>query len=384
MFDYLSQSINIKKNQQRYRQRQCITNQFDNIIVVDGITYKNFSSNDYLGLVADKSLHLAFTQATETYGVSAASSSLVTGYHDAHYALEQTIAQWLNKERVLLFSSGFAANCGFLSAVDRKDNHFILDKLSHASLIDGASQGRSQFSRFKHNDIAHLQHRLSNSNSRYKTIVAESIYSMDGDIAPVASIQSICQQSNALLYIDDAHGIGVLGESGAGISAQTNNGTVIMATFGKAIGTGGACIACNEVMADYLVNECRHYIYSTAISPAMAFATKTSIELIQQQQWRRDKLTDLVALFKRSLLQEITITSSESSIIGVIVGSEAAALKMSELLKQRKFWVTAIRPPTVPNGQSRLRVTINSAHNRNDIIGLAKNINEVYLQCQIA
>lgn len=375
----------MQKKLHRFRQRTLLTTNTDQpcYIDVEGKSYLNFSSNDYLGLNNHKKINQALQQGADKFGLCSTGSSLITGYNYAHQALEATICNWLNKPKCLLFNSGFAANSGVLHALGDKQCHFYLDKLSHASLIDGAFGSNAKVKRFLHNDLAQLTRLLNNdqqvvdeSSQLDSLIVSEGVFSMDGDQANVQQLAQLAQQYNAMLYLDDAHSIGVLGGQGQGSCAQANV-DIVMATFGKAIATSGAFVACDNTLFDYLVNFSRHYIYSTAISPAMAWATKASIELIQQEQWRREKISELSQLFIDKLDNCFEVLPSNSSIHAIIIGSEEKTLQASQLLKEHGIWLTAIRPPTVANNKSRLRVTICANHNSKDIMHLAKALNKV-------
>ena len=383
-FDFTKDKLLIQKEKLRYRERICI--QHENIngarILVNGKTYVNFSSNDYLGLNNHPEINYAMQEGIDKFGLCSSSSSLVTGYHYAHQVLEDKICEWINKPKCLLFSSGFSANLAFFQSVGQEDCSFFLDKLSHASMIDGAFTSKAKVKRFAHNDTQQLSRLLSADAAKNKLIASEGVFSMDGDKAALTELENLSTEHNAWLYIDDAHSIGVIGDQGKGSSHLLNSKkqpNIIMATLGKAIATSGAFLACDENLYNYMINFARHYIYSTAISPALAWATIQSIELIQREQWRRDKIIELSHLFKKHLDNSIEIHHSDSSIHAIIIGDEQKALDMSKRLKNYGFWVTAIRPPTVPLGTSRLRVTICANHKPNDIIELAKNINEAFL-----
>lgn len=380
-FDFIKDKLAAQKAGALYRQRNCIEAIDGSQIKVDGKWYLNFSGNDYLGLSQTSALKQAMQEGVDRFGACSTGSSLLTGYHYAHQALENTLCQWLNKPHCILFASGFGANHGVLQALGQKDTYLWLDKLSHASLIDGALDSKAQVKRFLHNNGEQLQKFLSKNPSADQLVVSEGVFSMDGDSANLSELAAICQDHQAWLYLDDAHSIGVIGDQGQGSSSQINP-DIVMATFGKAIATSGAVVACDKGVFDYLTNFSRHYIYSTAISPALAWATKASIEMIQREQWRRDKIVELSALFKKQLSDEVTILPTESSIHALIIGDEEKTMAITEQLKNRGIWLSAIRPPTVPKGTSRLRVTICANHSTNDINVLAKNINEVLINAR--
>jgi len=392
-FEFTQEKLVAQKSQSRYRQRVCVQQTNVNSsqhstahgaqIIVDGKKYTNFSSNDYLGLNNHPKINQAMQEGVDKFGLCSSSSSLVTGFHYAHQALEDKICQWLNKPKCLLFSSGFAANVALFQTLGQDNCHLFLDKLSHASMIDGAYSSKAKVKRFAHNNMTQLSQLLSQCGSGNKLIASEGIFSMDGDQAELNKLDNLSEKYNAWLYLDDAHSIGVIGEQGQGstsllnaVSDTKNQPNIIMATLGKAIATSGAFLACDESLHDYLINFARHYIYSTAISPAIAWATIASIELIQSDQWRRDKIIELSNLLMQLLNDNIEIVPSDSSIHAIIIGDEQKALNVSEQLKKQGIWLTAIRPPTVAIGSSRLRVTVCSSHNHNDIKHLAQCLNE--------
>jgi 8-amino-7-oxononanoate synthase len=375
-FNFIAEQVVQQKEKSQYRQRQCISEQNGREILVSGKHYLNFSSNDYLGLNHHRDINKAFQEGVDKFGSCASASSLITGFHYAHQTLEEEVCQWLNKPRCLLYSSGFAANAGVLQALGNKESQFLLDKLSHASLIDGALSSDASVKRYLHNDHQQLKRYLANSTYENKLIISEGIFSMDGDCADVSQLINIAKKQQAMLYMDDAHSIGIIGDKGQG-SSSFGPVDIVMATFGKALATSGAFIACDEDVYEYLVNFSRHYIYSTAISPAIAWATKTSIKLAQSESWRREKIRQLSEILSINLDASINIITSSSSIHAIVIGSEERTLNVCQNLRNRGIWLTAIRPPTVAKNSSRLRVTITAKHKEKDIKYLANCLNEV-------
>jgi 8-amino-7-oxononanoate synthase len=376
-FEFIAEQLAQQKRVHRLRQRQCIAEQQGSTLVFQNKAYVNFSSNDYLGLNQHPKINDAFNEGVSKFGASSCSSSLVTGFSYAHQVLENTICEWLNKPKCLLFNSGFSANHGVLNALASDQTQFWLDKLSHASLIDGALSGKAKVKRFLHNNYQQLDQLLMQRKLPNNLVVSEGVFSMDGDRADVNELQYLAQKHDAWLYLDDAHSLGVIGDNGQGSASINNNIDIVMATFGKAVATSGAFIACNEALHDYLINFARHYIYSTAMSPAIAWATNKSIEIIKNDHWRREKIAELSALFSSTLNQNIKLIPTSSSIHAIVIGDEKKALEITERLKAKGIWLTAIRPPTVPNGTSRLRVTICASHKVSDIKYLTESINKV-------
>lgn len=385
-FTFIKPALAKKQADNLYRHRNPLNNGCGRVLEFEGVQFINFSSNDYLGLSQHEDIKRAYIQGIERYGTGSTSASLVTGYNKVHQELEEVLSDWLGGQRCLLFSTGFSANNGILTALGQEKNtSFYLDKLSHASLIDGAYKSNAMSKRFRHNDINHLTTLLGSGKSDNALIIAEGVYSMDGDTANLKELHQLSKQYNANLYVDDAHGIGVLGQHGQGTLStqltQQDSDILQMITFGKALATQGAALVATAEVIDYLINFCRDYIYSTAMPAANALATLKSVELCKEQHWRREKIAKLATLFKQRLDNNITITQSESSIIGVIVGSQENALYCQQQLRNRGYWLTAIRPPTVELGKCRLRVTITASHNDKDISGLANSINEVLGEC---
>jgi 8-amino-7-oxononanoate synthase len=371
-FDFILDDVNHRRSQQLYRQRFCLTQGHGRTLVCDGKRYLNFSSNDYLAMAAHPAVIKAAQEALQTYGVGSAGSALVTGYSKAQRELEDHLCDWLGIEACLLFNSGFAANTGVIQTLmNNPEALLVQDKLNHASLIEAGINAAAKSVRFRHNDMTHLAQKLT-AHQANKLIITEGVFSMDGDSAPLPAIVQLAEQSDSWLMVDDAHGIGVLGDEGRGtISAQGLSPATVnihMATFGKAVGTMGAFIGASKDTIEYLLQFCRHYIYSTAMPPAMAAATQTSLLCLAQENWRRDKLKQRISYFKAKMVGlGLPPNASQTAIQPIIIGDTAKTMAISQFLKQQGIWLTPIRPPTVPMNTSRLRVTLTCAHEEADI-----------------
>lgn len=341
-------------------------------MLVEGRAYVNFSSNDYLGLAQHPSLLKQALNNSELL-VGSGGSPLVTGHSRYHQQLIDYVCEQTNREAGLLCNSGFAANFSVLhSLLDTQNEMVFLDKLAHASMIDGAQASKGTLRRFKHNDVEHLSQLLSSQTAQNKLVVTEGVFSMDGDVCPAKALSSLCAEQDAWLMIDDAHAIGILGREGFGHADSDGLSQaqlpIWMATFGKAIGTGGAIITGSETLISYLQNFARHYIYSTAMSPQQAFITLLSLQTMKAELWRREKLMQLVMLFKEKAKQiGLQLLDSDSAIQPVIIGDPQRAINISSALKEKGIWVSAIRAPTVPKGTDRLRFTITAHHEEKDI-----------------
>ena len=381
-FEFISAALAARQQQNLWRSRQVIQSSAQGVIELDGRHYLNFSSNDYLGLRQSTVVAQAWVEGVAEFGAGSGASPLVCGYTSAHHALEQYLARQLKRDKVLLFNSGFAANqaiCQALFARGRQCNDLIVaDKLIHASFVDGATSSDAQFKRFRHNDCEHLSALLQRAERAVPRgnllIASESVFSMDGDMAPVSSLAEMAQQHDGWLMLDDAHGFGVLGDSGLGVVEQYNLSQqqlpVLMATFGKAIGTAGAFIAGSEDLIDYLINFARHYIYSTAMPAAQAHATLVSIQANQNPERRQQLAANIAQFCDLAHKANIPLLPSHTAIQPVVIGDPQQTLQVSEKLKQLGIWVSAIRFPTVPKGSDRLRVTLSAAHQPRDISAL--------------
>ena len=295
----------------------------------------------------------------------------MTGYHQAHQRLEEQLADWLGYDRALLFISGFAANQATIAALAGREDRIVADRLSHASLLEAATLSPAQLRRFQHNDSQHLSRLLAAPLDGQQLVVTEGVFSMDGDSAPLADIAAAARDANAWLMVDDAHGIGINGTNGRGSCQQQGvHPELLVVTFGKAFGLSGAAVLCSHDVADYFVQFARHLIYSTAMPPAQAVALQAALAVIQSDdgQQRREKLAQHVAAFRHGAQGlAYTLTDSQSAIQPLIVGDNQHTLNLAEQLREQGCWVTAIRPPTVPAGTARLRLTLTAAHEAQDI-----------------
>ena len=336
-------------------------------IQVDGKRLLNFSSNDYLGLASHPDLVAALKNTADNHGVGSGASALVTGFRAEHQLLEQELAEFLQREKVLLCSSGYLANLAVATSLAGRGDVIIQDKLCHASLIDAAALSGARLSRYSHIDMAALQRRLAKGSNGNTLVVSDGIFSMDGDTAPLKDMVSLCREHQAWLAIDDAHGIGVCGPGGRGsVAAAGLNGLdvpILTGTLGKAFGCFGAFIAGSEKLINHLVNEARSYIYTTAMPPALAASARAALRRVIEDEWRRETLQDLIRHFKQGAASRgLVLMDSDSPIQPMIIGESQAALDLAAHLQQQGFLVVAMRPPTVRKGSSRLRITLTASH----------------------
>ncbi|MDW6093226.1 8-amino-7-oxononanoate synthase [Vibrio rhizosphaerae] len=342
--------------------------------VHQGQTYLHFSSNDYLGLATDPALITAWQEGLSRYGCGSGASPLVTGFHQTHQTLETLLCEWLGYERAILFNSGFSANQAVLFTLLQQDDLLLQDRLNHASLMEAGMLSAATMKRFRHNDAAHLSALLSADQTNM--VVTEGVFSMDGDCAPLVAL-SDCVRHRAVFMVDDAHGIGVLGPDGSGSCAAVGiHPDLLVVTFGKAFGLSGAAVLCDRDVGDYLTQFARHHVYSTAIPPAQAYALSRAIEMIQREQWRRDKLQLLQGIYQERL-GHVATALSQTPIQPLIIGSSERTLRVATALREQGIWVSAIRPPTVPQGTARLRVTLTAGHSEAQVRQLAMTLRQV-------
>jgi 8-amino-7-oxononanoate synthase len=342
----------------------------------------NFCSNDYLGLSAHPEVVRAFQDASSKYGVGSGASHLVTGHGPEHEALEQELAAFTGRARALVFSTGYMANMGVISALADQTATIVSDKLNHASLIDGCRLTRAHSLRYRHGDAGHARELLADLDDSIDTrlLVTDGVFSMDGDLAPLPALASASRQHNAWLVVDDAHGLGVVGATGRGVCEHFNLSAgdvpALIGTFGKAFGTFGAFVAGDADLIEFLIQKSRTYIYTTALPPAVAAATRVALAVSQRESWRREKVLSLAERFRRALPEVFPVSRPGTAIQPVVLGEASRALAVSKMLEDRGFLVTAIRPPTVPAGTARLRVTLSAAHEEGQVDALCAVLRE--------
>ena len=354
-----------------HRQRLTLNSAQGPVVELAEGRFLNFCSNDYLGLASHPKVIEALRRAAVDYGVGSGASHLVCGHSRPHHQLEEALAEFTGRPRALLFSSGYMANTGILSTILQRGDFVYEDRLNHASLLDGGLHSGARFQRFPHNDVSALAARMARTQGP-QLVVVDGVFSMDGDMAPLSQLADLCARQDAWLMVDDAHGFGVMGARGAGSTEAAGLDAdavpVLMATLGKALGTAGAFVAGSELLIEGLIQQSRNYIYTTALPPAVAAASLASLGLLQEESWRREHLLALIARFRRGAeALELPLMDSCSAIQPLLVGAAGRAVTLSRLLRDRGYLIGAIRPPTVPAGTSRLRITLSAAHTEEQV-----------------
>jgi 8-amino-7-oxononanoate synthase len=349
---------------------------------VDGRELVNFCSNDYLGLRCHPVLIAAASECMRRQGFGAGAAHLITGHCSEHHALEEELAAFTGRERALLFSTGYMANLGVLSALGGRHTLIVADRWSHASLLDAAHLAGARLRRYAHAQPSSAAHVLA-SHGGARLLVTDGVFSMDGDVAPLRELSTLAVEHGAWLMVDDAHGIGVLGERGGGVLEQARLDAravpILVGTLGKALGSFGAFIAGDAALIELLIQRARTYIYTTALPPAIAAATRAALRLVQSDAWRRERIRGLVTRFRAGAAAlGVPLMASMTPIQPLPVGESARAVALSEALLARGFWVSAIRPPTVPQGSARLRVTLSAAHSESQLDALLEALAEVF------
>lgn len=370
--DRYLQEVDALKERHLYRTRLTLDGPQSSHNRLEGRELLSFCSNDYLGLANHPSVVRALRNGADRFGVGAGASHLVNGHRTAHAALEEELADFLGAERALTFSTGYMANLAVAQVFAGRGDLVVEDKLNHASLIDAGLLARSELKRYTHSNADQARRILSEGEQRRTLLLSDAVFSMDGDIAPIESLIEAVNEHQALAVFDDAHGFGVLGREGRGTlnrcGARPEGRVLMMGTLGKAMGTFGAFVAGDAVLIDMLVQTARAYIYTTAIPPALAEATREALRVARRDDWRRSRLSTLIERFRIGAEQlELRLLDSNTPIQPVIVGDPRDALAMSSALKDAGILVVAIRPPTVPKGTTRLRVTLSAAHTEADV-----------------
>lgn len=371
MLASLQRELEQRKADGLLRQRRLLDSPQAERIVANQQPYLSFCSNDYLGLANHPELIATMQKAAGDSGVGSGASGLITGHHRYHDELEQQLARFVELPAALLFSTGYMANIGVLGALVGRGDAIFADKLNHACLNDGGYFSHAEFHRYPHNDVAALEKLLQANTAKHKLIAADAVFSMDGDIAPIPEYLALCEKYDAYLYIDDAHGFGVLGEHGKGSLSHfkiKSPRIIMMATLGKAAGVAGAFVAGEQVVIDYLIQKAKSYVYSTPAPPALSATLSASVKLIEQGDHLRENLQNLIQYLKANLkLNKWRLMDSDTTIQPLVVGDNLEALALSEYLQARGILVPAIRPPTVPVGTARLRISLSAAHTLEDI-----------------
>ena len=380
LLDGLRDQLAVLAQQQLLRKRWAVESACAPEMMVDGQRLLAFCSNDYLGLAADPRIAEALCEGAQRYGAGSGASHLISGHSKAHALLESALAEFLAPQlvngRVLYLSSGYVANLAVITALADKQSEIFSEALNHASLIDGTRLSRAKVSVYPHRDLQALAALLAGSTAARKLVVTDSVFSMDGDLAPLPELLALCEQHDAWLIVDDAHGFGVLGEHGRGALehfAIRSPQLVVIGTLSKAAGVAGAFVAAHETVIEWLVQRARSYIYSTASPPSLAHALLTSVKIIatEEGRQRRGALNQRIKQWQAGLsLQCWQRLVSDNAIQPVVIGDNATTMLVGQALRARGFWVGSVRPPTVPAGTSRLRVTLSAAHTESQVAQL--------------
>lgn len=368
----ISNFLKQQHQQHTYRKTRRLDSPQQPHCIINGKPYLAFCSNDYLGLANHPNLMTAFKQAADHYGVGTGSAHLINGHTRIHQELEEALAEFTGRDRALLFSTGYMANLGAITALTDRHDIVYQDKLNHASLLDAAKLSDAKLLRFPHNNVERLEKQLQQQAKGNAFIAVDGVFSMDGDKAPINALAHLAQKHSSWLMVDDAHGIGVLGRNGAGTLEEAgvsqDDVPILMGTLGKALGTAGAFIAGSNDLIEYLIQTARSWIYTTAMPAAIAAATLASLKLVNNEAWRREHLQTLVRQFRQGAEQiGLSLTESETPIQPVIIGDNQKTLLLSKQLDDAGILVTAIRPPTVPQNTARLRITFSASHTEKDV-----------------
>lgn len=378
----LNARLAARRAEHLYRQRPLLQSPQGPEVIVDGKPLLAFCNNDYMGLANHPEVIAAWQAGAERWGVGGGASHLVIGHSTPHHALEEALAEFTGRPRALLFSNGYMANLGTVTALVGQGDTVLEDRLNHASLLDAGLLSGARFSRYLHNDCDSLASRLDKAVGD-TLVVTDGVFSMDGDVADLPALAKAAKARNAWLMVDDAHGFGPLGANGAGIVEHFGLGIddvpVLIGTLGKSFGTAGAFVAGSEELIETLIQFARPYIYTTSQPPALACATLKSLELLRTERWRREHLAALIKQFRAGAQAlGLDLMDSFTPIQPILIGDSGRALRLSQLLRERGVMVTAIRPPTVPAGSARLRVTLSAAHSEAQVQLLLQALEQCY------
>ncbi len=368
----LQAQLDQRHKQFLYRHRTNVASGCDSVLQVEGKSLVNFCSNDYLGLAGHPDIAAALKSAVDQYGTGSGASHLISGHSTAHQQLEEQLAEFTGRPRALLFSTGYMANMGVINALVGRHDLVLEDQLNHASLLDGGHLSRADYKRYKHNNMQQLDYLLEQSTASRKLIVTDGVFSMDGDLAPLPEMSALAAKHSGWLMVDDAHGMGVLGATGGGIVEQqgftVEQVPVLMGTLGKSFGTFGAFIAGSEALIETLIQFARTYIYTTALPPAIACASSASLQIVHREHWRREHLQSLIQRFRAGAEQlGLQLMDSQTPIQPVLINNDQRVMEINQQLRSKGFMVGAIRPPTVPAGSGRLRITLSANHSNQQI-----------------
>lgn len=373
-----------------FRNRLPVTKKENNLIFLNNKQHLDFSSNDYLGLSTDTRVKKALAEGAWRYGLGSGGSALVSGYHLTHKALEENFAEFMNQPKALLFNSGYQANLGIFNILSGKNSLIVSDKLCHASILAGIKLSHAKHSRFNNNDAAQAENILKRQIYDDALLVTEGVFSMEGKITPLPALTVLASQYKAKLIVDEAHSIGILGENGRGVCEHYNfpsqNITCTIAPLGKAFGSMGAVVLGNEDIIEALVQCAASYRYTTALPPALSFATLESLKILQKESWRRSELWSLISFFnKEAQARNLPLLCDDITPIKCfLVGDNLRALRFQKALLNQGFLVACIRPPTVPERTARLRISLNCFHREKDILHLLDILSELYELPEIA
>ena len=368
----LQAKLDQRHQQFLYRHRTHVASGCDAVLQIDGKSLVNFCSNDYLGLAGHPDIAAALKAGVDQYGTGSGASHLISGHSTAHQHLEEQLAAFTGRPRALLFSTGYMANLGVINALVNRHDLVLEDQLNHASLLDGGHLSRADYKRYKHNNMQQLDYLLEQSTASRKLIVTDGVFSMDGDLALLPEMSAVAAQHSGWLMVDDAHGVGVLGATGAGIVEQqgltVEQVPILMGTLGKSFGTFGAFVAGSEALIETLIQFARTYIYTTALPPAIAAASSASLQLVRREHWRREHLQQLIQRFRDGAQQlGLQLMDSQTPIQPLLINNDQLVMEVNQQLRSRGFMVGAIRPPTVPAGSGRLRITLSASHSNQQI-----------------